>query len=73
MVCRQICKRYKAKKQSQESYYELGHKRCSTCEIFISWDGTNCPCCGMGLRTKPRGTQGRHRMIIAYQKKNMVF
>ena len=44
MVYRQIYKRYKAKKYSQESYYELGYKRYSTCEIFISWDGTNCLC-----------------------------
>ena len=69
MTCNGICKKYKAKKQSHESYYELGFKRCSTCEIFVKWDGSSCPCCGIILRTKPKGTQGRHRMIIAYQKR----
>ncbi len=67
MACIGICKQYKAKKDYQKSFYEMGFKRCSTCEIFINWEGNNCPCCGMGLRTKPKGTDGRHRMIAAFQ------
>ena len=69
MVCFRVCKNYKAKKKSRESHYELGHKRCSTCEIFVDWDGNTCPCCGMLLRTKPKGTQGRHKMIMTHQKR----
>ena len=55
MVCKGICARYKATKSNfgKNNQYELGHKRCSLCEIFIDWDGRNCPCCGYVLKTKP--------------------
>ena len=70
MGCRGICMRYKAVKRLHNSRYQSGHKRCSTCGIFINWEGTNCPCCGTLLRTKPRGTQGRQKMVAVLQKKN---
>lgn len=71
MSCIGICKKYIAKKESPSSgRYESGHKRCSTCEIFVKWDGSNCPCCGMILRTKPRGTLSRQRLVMKIQNKN---
>lgn len=54
MPCKGICKRYRAKKLSNLSWYGLGQGRCQVCEIFIKYDGVFCPCCGYKLRTKPR-------------------
>jgi len=51
-----------------QSRYAAGQKRCSICEIFIIWDGANCPCCGMNLRTNPRNTQNRQRLLLVKQK-----
>lgn len=49
MTCKGICIHHKA-----SGRYATGHKRCQTCEIFIKWDGTFCPCCGRRLRIGPR-------------------
>lgn len=69
MACRGICGNYKAKKPFMISRYGSGQKRCSPCEIFINWDGTNCPCCGVSLRTGPRSSQNRQRLLIVKQNK----
>lgn len=69
MSCHGICSRYKAMKKVGEARYSSGQKRCSSCEIFIDWNGTNCPCCGILLRTKPRGTQDRQRLLLVQQHK----
>jgi predicted amidophosphoribosyltransferase len=66
-----ICKKYKGKKPFRQSHYEIGHKRCSTCDLFVKWNGNNCPCCGMQLRHKPRGTIGRQRMVAILQNKKV--
>ena len=70
MVCFRVCKNYKAKKQPDESHYELGHKRCSTCEIFINWDGNNCPCCTMLRRTNPKGTREGTKLYRHIRRKD---
>ena len=49
MPCVGICVRYKA-----SGRYDLGHKRCKRCDLFIKWDGLRCPCCRYKLRTKRR-------------------
>jgi len=68
MHCEGSCKKYKAKSNSLEGgRYEQGQKRCHTCEIFIKWEGLWCPCCGRLLRTKPRGTRLKRRLLL--QKK----
>ncbi len=54
MVCKGICHRYKAKWGAHQYRYANGQKRCNVCEIFVNWDGNNCPCCGMLLRTRPK-------------------
>lgn len=69
MGCRGICGKYKAKKPFMTSRYASGQKRCSPCDIFINWDGNHCPCCNILLRTKPKGTEDRHRLLLVRQNK----
>ena len=64
MGCKGICHRYVAKKPFMKGRYVVGQKRCSSCAIFIHWDGNNCPCCGIMLRTKPKGTEDRRRLLL---------
>ncbi|MDH3764488.1 MAG: hypothetical protein OER82_01590 [Nitrosopumilus sp.] len=71
MVCKGICIRYKAKKPTGFSRYFSGQKRCSRCEIFINWDGKHCPCCDYVLRTKPRGTETRRRLLEKLEIKRL--
>jgi hypothetical protein len=59
MVCKGICHRYKAKWMTQTARYGDGQKRCNICELFVSWDGAFCPCCGMLLRSRPRSVKGK--------------
>ena len=64
MSCQGICVKYKVKKsQKSVGRYELGQKRCSSCEIFISYEGEKCPCCGFKLRKKPRYSKGRQKIV----------
>jgi len=63
MTCKGICVKYKVEKpRSHSGRYETGQKRCTTCEIFVKWDGNNCPCCNFTLRTKPRNTNNRRQL-----------
>lgn len=55
MVCKDLCRNYKANKILHIGRYDSGQKRCHHCEIYIKWDGKYCPCCGLKLRSKPRG------------------
>lgn len=72
MSCIGICKKFKAKKEAPLSgRYDAGHKRCSTCELFIKWNGAKCPCCGMLLRTKPRSSLSRQRLVTKMNNKKM--
>ena len=44
MVCQEICHRYKMTKGRQdESWYKKGAKRCTTCAIYIKWEGPGAP------------------------------
>jgi len=65
MYCKGICNKYSVKKPRQKNIgrYESGHKRCSLCEIYITWDGKNCPCCGCILRAKPRNVKSRDKLV----------
>ena len=72
MVCKGLCIRHKSRKRLCENgRYEFGQKRCSVCEIFIHWDGKYCPCCNHVLRTKPKGTQTRYRLMALQQVKRI--
>lgn len=59
MACKNICEKYRAKKDRRSSYYIQGYKRCQICGIFINWKGTKCPCCLRPLRSKPHNKKGR--------------
>ena len=61
MVCRGVCHRYKAKGGTHQFRYASGQKRCNVCEIFLNWDGSHCPCCGMRLRTRPKISKYRQQ------------
>ncbi len=65
MNCKEICSKHLAKKPATKKTgrYESGHKRCSVCEVYIIWDGRNCPCCGTALRAKPRYAKGRDKIV----------
>jgi len=42
--------------------YSTGQKRCQVCEIFLTWDGLWCPCCGYRLRTRPRNLKYKAKL-----------
>jgi len=74
MYCKGICSDHGVKKplQKKTGRYELGHKRCSFCEIYIIWDGRNCPCCGTALRAKPRNAKGRDKIVQSIKVKKFL-
>jgi hypothetical protein len=37
--------------------------------MFIEWEGLWCPCCGRLLRTKPRSTRPKRRLLLKKRKK----
>ena len=48
MTCRGICERYRSNKRT----YSDNAKRCTSCNIYIWYEGTKCPCCNFSLRLK---------------------
>lgn len=48
--CRGYCVDYK---WHGKLGYAFGMKRCSTCDIYISYEGNRCPCCKLILKTHP--------------------
>jgi len=72
MPCKGICHRYKAdKKFGVNGRYEHGQKRCSTCDIFMNWNGNHCPCCGYMLRIRPRVSKNREKLMVVRQIKRI--
>ena len=71
MTCKGTCTKYRAQKPYNTSRYHVGQKRCSVCDIFINWDGKNCPCCNFVLRNKPRNTRNRKNLRILQQIKRI--
>ena len=78
MTCKGICLRHKAHKPVGSGRYAAGQRRCQICEIFIKWEGFFCPCCGYRLRTRPRNSRYKSRLmemskqqsVVAFQKSN---
>ncbi len=68
MVCKGVCEQYKAKWGTHQYRYANGQKRCNVCELFVSWDGSHCPCCGMRLRTRPRISKYRQKFNTQTEK-----
>ena len=48
MTCRGICERHRAEKNR----YTDNTKRCTSCNVYLSYDGVKCPCCSTQLRSK---------------------
>ncbi len=69
MACNGTCIHYKAKSNSGNSHYELGHKRCTGCDIFMKWDEVHCPCCNLNLRTRPKSSPGRRQLLLLQRSK----
>ena len=64
MTCNEICLKFKAVKSTKKNTrYALGQKRCNACGVFMEWEGITCPCCGSKLRTRPRGSRYRTKMM----------
>ena len=64
MVCKGICAHHKA-----VGRYATGNKRCQICEIFVSWDGAFCPCCGSRLRVGPRLFKHKEKLRMLEKEK----
>ena len=64
MHCNRNCKEYIAKSSLEGGRYGQGQKRCPECEVFILWDGLWCPCCGRLLRTKPRASKLKNKLLL---------
>jgi hypothetical protein len=57
MSCKGICTRHKTTDR-----YATGNKRCQSCNLFIKWEGSWCPCCGCRLRTRPRHSKFKAKL-----------
>jgi len=53
-TCRGICIQHESPKTANKLRYDLGHKRCTYCALYINTLEVRCPCCKATLRTKPR-------------------
>jgi len=62
MVCRNLCERLYSKIIVGKSHYEGGKKYCRRCEIYFSYDGVFCPCCGMALRMSPTSKKDKEKL-----------
>jgi len=65
--CKGTCERYRALKPIDGKRYAIGQKRCTTCSIFVYWDGVFCPCCGLRLRYNPAPAKYRKMLQILRQ------
>ena len=52
MGCNGRCEPYRFIPGKDRLFYAKGAKRCSSCELFIDWEGQYCPCSGRKLRIK---------------------
>jgi predicted amidophosphoribosyltransferase len=62
MVCRNLCERLYSKIIFGNSHYAGGKKYCRGCEIYFSYDGVFCPCCGMALRSSSTSKRDKERL-----------
>ncbi|MCH9657949.1 hypothetical protein K0U27_04500 [archaeon] len=54
MTCNNRHDQYKATKPYGGSRYGDGQKYCTTCAVFVRWEGVRCPCCNYNLKYRPR-------------------
>jgi hydrogenase nickel incorporation protein HypA/HybF len=67
--CNNICTRYEVHRlpPTKQRYFEH-RKRCTSCEVYLIWHGSRCPCCRKVLRTRPR-----NRFGISYGKVRLTY
>jgi len=70
MVCKGTCPKYRATGDIGIGRYAQGQKRCQICDIFLMWDGRNCPCCGFRLRQYPRSLKAKKNLRELQLKAN---
>jgi len=56
-MCKGLCRHFEANQITGHTRYQSGQKRCSTCSIFINFQGARCPCCQTKLRLRSRLNQ----------------
>ena len=71
MACKGVCIRYKAKKPVIGGRYESGQMRCQVCEMYVTWEGLWCPCCGYRMRGNPRNIKYKAKLRIAKKTKKI--
>lgn len=54
-LCKGVCEEFRGEAIPNGSRYNYGQKRCSMCDLFLAVPSVRCPCCGVVLRTNPRG------------------
>ena len=70
--CRGICHRYAIPKTIRyESHYLMGRKRCVSCEVYMDYEGTYCPCCGSKFRLRPRYGKYRKKQLLLQKVKRI--
>ncbi|MBN4046057.1 hypothetical protein JYT57_00060 [Nitrosarchaeum koreense] len=69
-VCKGVCIKFKAVGYEGRHRYEKGQKMCSVCTEFLTYPGVRCPCCGVILRSTPRGNKARKEI---HEKRNRVW
>jgi len=72
MVCKGTCHKYRATGEIGLGRYIQGQKRCQTCDIFLKWDGRNCPCCSYQLRSNPRSLKAKKMLRELQLKLNVI-
>lgn len=59
--CKDICLRYK-----KVPRFDTEHSKfCSSCDLFLEYEGGTCPCCNTRMRCKPRTTR---RAKVFYER-----
>ena len=72
MACLGKCHLYRSKKSgSKITKYGNGRKRCNTCNIFMKWEGSRCPCCNRLLRNRPKHIGPTNKSILESQIKRI--
>jgi hypothetical protein len=61
-TCNGVCSKYISTRTKDRLNYGYNRKRCSICEIFITWEGIRCPCCSTRLRNKPKNRLAKQRL-----------
>jgi len=59
LICKGKCIIKYETKKTVANARENGYKRCSKCLVFMKYEGTYCPCCGVRLKNSTRNNKSR--------------